>query len=234
MSITLFLTCLFLLLLVNFSLPLAKKPHQEIYVEVIPLDQTEEIKENRDNNAKSTNEAYNTLKKNKQFAQVHKIIPPPKDYHNPLLNKYKEKQNPKSKYKKSEGKSTAIANKELTAFNSVNDILARHSKANPENSEQESINKNSTISYSLINRTDIYIPVPVYLCETKGKIIINITVNSKGLVTKTSVNTSSTTKNACIINHAIEYAKASRFNTSKKTKQLGTITFNFKGKESML
>ncbi len=234
MSITLFLTCLLLLLLVNFSLSLSKKLPEETYVEVITLDPTEIEDEKEieilDNATKSTNKAYNTTKNYKQLAQVYKTIEPPKDYENPLLNKHTEEQSPKSKQEKSEGKSKAIKDKELTAFDGVKGVLSRHSNSNPENSGQESINKNSTINYSLIGRTDDYLPVPIYLCESNGKIVVNITVNSGGFVSKASINSSSNTQNACLINHALEHARESRFNASEKTSQLGTITFNFKGK----
>lgn len=232
MSITLFLTCLLLLLFVNFGLSLTKKLPKETYVEVVPLElpEDDEIEENQDDNTKSTNEAHSATENDKQLAQVQEIIEPPKDYENPLLNKYREEQTLESKYEKSEGKSKTIKSKELSAFDGVKGVLLRHSNTNPKKGGQESINKNSTINYSLINRTDEYLPIPIYLCEAGGKIVINITVNSSGLVTKTSVNTSSTSQNTCLIDHAIEYAKESRFNASEKKHQLGTITFNFKGK----
>jgi len=233
MSITLILTCLLLSLLVNFSISLAKKQQQETFVEVVALDRLEEESEaieDQNNSAKSTNEAYNTSKNYKQLAQLYKTIEPPKDYENPLLNKHREEQSSESKHEKSDGKSKTIKSNEITAFNGVQDVLSRHSNANPESGGQESVNKNSTINYSLIGRTDAYLPIPIYLCETHGKVVISITVDASGRVTKSSVNSSSTTQNACLIDHALEYARESRFNASEKQAQLGTITFNFKGK----
>lgn len=72
--------------------------------------------------------------------------------------------------------------------------------------------------------------IPRYLCETGGKIVVNITVNEKGIVTDASINGSSNSSNQCLINRALEYAKEALFDTSSKTKQIGTITFMFKGK----
>lgn len=232
MSISLFIAFVIILVLINFSISLSKKIKEETFVEVVKLDPTEEdiLEEtNKDNTIKSTNKAYNTTKNQKQFAEAYQAIEPPKDYDNPLLKQYKENKISESKYEKSEGKS-AIKKNEMTAFDGVQSILTKHSIANPENNAQDTANKNSTINYSLVGRTDKYLPVPIYLCETNGKIVINITVNAGGFVTKAKVNSSSSSKNGCLIDHALEYAKEARFNTSGKASQLGSITFNFKGK----
>jgi len=87
------------------------------------------------------------------------------------------------------------------------------------------------MSYSLVDRTDIYLPTPIYLCEYGGKIVVNITVNANGDVTDAYTNTSSTSTNECLIESAIEYAKEAKFNASpNKKSQIGSITFNFIGK----
>ncbi len=94
-------------------------------------------------------------------------------------------------------------------------------------------NRNTTISYQLVNRKDIDLPNPVYTCYGSGKVVINIEVNNLGKVVKNSYNkTSSTTSNECLIDAALEYAEQARFNTdASKLKQLGTITFNFPGQQ---
>lgn len=88
----------------------------------------------------------------------------------------------------------------------------------------------STLTYSLTGRIMQDYDIPRYLCETGGKIVVNITVNEKGIVTDASINGSSNSSNQCLINRALEYAKEALFDTSSKTKQIGTITFMFKGK----
>lgn len=94
-------------------------------------------------------------------------------------------------------------------------------------------NRNTTISYQLINRKDVDLPNPVYTCYGSGKVVINIEVTNLGKVLKTSYNkTSSTTSNECLIDAALEYAGQARFSTdASKIKQLGTITFNFPGQQ---
>ena len=85
--------------------------------------------------------------------------------------------------------------------------------------------------YSLVNRTHKFLPTPIYLCETGGKIVVNITGNSTGKGTQASINEVASVDNQCLKDHAIEYANEARFNqdTSKKS-QLGSITFYFEGK----
>jgi len=123
--------------------------------------------------------------------------------------------------KESEDKSTPDEN---PAFKDINDIINKQKNRN-------NSNKNSSISYSLVDREHTFLPTPVYLCEYGGKIVINITVNHEGNVIDAYVNNSSASSNGCLIDSALEYAKASQFNpdTTKAT-QLGTITFLFKGK----
>lgn len=94
-------------------------------------------------------------------------------------------------------------------------------------------NRNTTISYQLVNRKDIDLPNPVYTCYGSGKVVINVEVNNLGKVVKNSYNkTASTTSNECLIDAALEYSEKARFTTdASRTGQLGTITFNFPGQQ---
>lgn len=94
-------------------------------------------------------------------------------------------------------------------------------------------NRNTTISYQLVNRKDIDLPNPVYTCYGAGKVVINVEVNDLGKVIKSSYNKNvSTTSNQCLIDAASKYAEQARFSTdASNTKQLGTITFNFPGQQ---
>lgn len=94
-------------------------------------------------------------------------------------------------------------------------------------------NRNTTISYQLINRKDMELPNPVYTCYGSGKVVVNVEVNDLGKVVKTSYNkTASTTSNKCLIDAASEYSLQARFSTdASRPKQLGTITFNFPGQQ---
>lgn len=126
--------------------------------------------------------------------------------------------------------SNSGSNKEKSsAFGNINDIVSKRleSQKNADNSA----NKNSSVSYSLVDRLHTFLPIPIYLCEQGGKIVVNITVDHEGNVIDAYINTSSSSDNGCLIDHALEYAKESKFNKDpKKASQLGTITFLFRGK----
>lgn len=94
-------------------------------------------------------------------------------------------------------------------------------------------NRNTTISYQLVNRDDIDLPNPVYTCYGSGKVVINVEVNDLGKVVKNNYNSAaSTTSNECLIDAALEYSSQARFTTdASKPRQLGTITFNFPGQQ---
>lgn len=98
-----------------------------------------------------------------------------------------------------------------------------------ETSIQEGTLRNSSISFSLIGRSAIKIPNPIYTCDTPGKIVVNITVNANGKVVETSVNKgSSTTDNECLAEMAQKYARGAQFSELPgRTSQPGTITYYF-------
>jgi hypothetical protein len=90
-------------------------------------------------------------------------------------------------------------------------------------------NRRSNISYYLPNRDKVKIPNPIYTCDQEGTVVINITVNEYGLVTKTDFNKSqSTTSNGCLVDEALYYAERARFSEDgAKDNQKGTITYQF-------
>lgn len=91
--------------------------------------------------------------------------------------------------------------------------------------------RNTTVSYSLVDRNHYELPIPVYTCIEGGKIVINIIVDASGYVTEAEVNKkSSNTLNGCLVENAITYALLARFNSSKELNQKGTITYLFQGK----
>jgi len=116
-----------------------------------------------------------------------------------------------------------------SAFGNINDIVNK--RLDSQKNANNSANKNSSVSYSLVGRIHTFLPTPIYLCEQGGKIVVNITVNHEGNVVDTYINASSSSENGCLVDHALEYAKESKFNKNpKKASQLGTITFLFRGK----
>lgn len=125
-------------------------------------------------------------------------------------------------------KTYAINEKERESFNKAKDVLASQSKKKTKNDTR--VNRSSSVSFSLKNRNKVKLDPPVYLCEVTGKIVINITVDNNGLVTDTYLNTSSSSNNQCLIDHALEYAQNAIFSSANTNSQIGSITYYFKGK----
>lgn len=192
----------------------------ETYFEIDAEDYFEEEKEDLEEIIKSidqltTNQAFNETKEfeelddaefEKRLEEIRNRInsEPPRPEPKPQENDPSSDENP--------------------AFDEINDLINKQKN-------RDVTNKNSSISYSLVDRTHDYLPTPVYLCEFGGKIVVNIVVDSDGIVTDAYVNNSSSSTNGCLIDHALEYARASQFNSDpSKPSQLGTITFLFRGK----
>lgn len=170
-----------------------------------------------------TNSAYNETDKNKPASQNYKQIAPPEDY----VPKRSEESEGEAEQSNSLGLSKpikpAVNKDQLSTYSKVNDILKQQ--------QNEGVNTKSSVSFSLTDRKKVFIAIPVYLCEVNGKVVINITVNAQGNVIDAYFNNSSTSKNDCLVQNALEYAKSSRFSAdASKNTQLGSITFNFIGK----
>lgn len=227
--ITFFLSGTVVLSVFNLSLKKQSEFISESYYEVEPEKELtkEEIKlleaiENLNNTKAETNDAFNENQQTKQFAQAYKTIAPPEDYV-PKSSSFTDGPNT-AKRVYEDDKDSKLKEEELSKFSKLNELLKKQKSGGN--------NPKSTISFSLLNRTKIYIPIPVYLCEVDGKIIINITVNANGDVIDSYVNSSSTSDNECLIERALEYANQSQFSAdASKPSQIGTITFNFIGKQ---
>lgn len=227
--ITFFLSGTVVLSVFNLSLKKQSEFISESYYEVEPEKELtkEEIKlleaiEKLNNTKAETNNAFNENQQTKQFAQAYKTIAPPEDYV-PKSSSFTDGPNT-AKRVYEDDKDSKLKEEELSKFSKVNELLKKQ-KSGGNNSK-------STISFSLLNRTKIYIPIPVYLCEVAGKIIVNITVNANGDVIDSYVNSSSTSDNECLIERALEYANQSQFSAdASKPSQIGTITFYFIGKQ---
>ena len=226
--ITLLITGSVVLSIFNLSLKLQPEIASESYYEIEPEKELteEEIKlletlESLNNAKAETNEAFNETQKPKHFAQAYKTIAPPQDYIPKSTNISENESATRKNYEIPED--SKLNTEELAKFSKVNDLLKQQ--------QSDGNNSKSSIRFSLKNRKKIHIPIPVYLCEVDGKIVVNITVNASGKVIDTYLNTSSTSDNECLIGHAMDYAKQSKFSAdaSKKT-QIGSITFYFIGK----
>ena len=118
------------------------------------------------------------------------------------------------------------------ALEEVKETL-EESAAKKEKRTSEGVNRKTTISYNLKDRTALELPNPVYTCDKGGKIVISIVVDALGKIDKATYNSSlSTTSNGCLIDAALEYTQQSRFTTKgDRDRQLGTITYLFPGQE---
>lgn len=227
--ITFFLSGTVVLSVFNIGLKKQSSYLTESYYEIEPEKELteEEIKilealESLNNSKAETNEAYNEADKEiKHFAQAYKTIAPPEDY---VPNYSSASDGPNTANKVfNDFEDSKLNDEDLSKFNKVNELLKKQ--------QSTGSNSKSSIRFSLVNRKKVYIPIPVYLCEEDGKIVVNITVNSNGGVTDAYINTSSNSDNACLIERALEYAKESQFSAdASKETQLGSITFNFIGK----
>lgn len=228
--ITILISGTLILAVFNLGLQNHEDISAESYYELEPEKQlTEEEKQLKEtleklNNSKAeTNSAYNEADKNNHFAQAYKQIAPPEDYVPQSSEEHEGEDDETSPLGESKPLKPAINKEQLSTYSKVNDVLKQQ--------QNTGVNTKSTVSFSLVDRKKVTIPIPVYLCEEDGKIVINITVNATGNVIDAYFNNASTSKNDCLVQHALEYAKSSRFSAdASKKSQLGSITFNFIGK----
>lgn len=215
-----------------FSLSIKKHSEgiAESYYEIEPEEEPteEELKilealEKLNNSKAETNQAFNQSQKSNKFAQAYKTIAPPEDYvpDHSDFDSDETLKSLKDKYKNDHKDN--IDDEALSQFDKANDVLKKQ--------QEEANNSKSTIGFSLKGRSKVHIPIPIYLCEVSGKIVVNITVNATGNVTDAYVNSTSNTDNECLVEHALEYAKESVFSSdASKPTQIGSITFHFIGK----
>lgn len=90
---------------------------------------------------------------------------------------------------------------------------------------------NVSVSYSLMDpiRHAKRLPVPAYMCEGGGEVVVNITVNPSGDVIACSIDEAYSENNACLRSAALAKARVSKFNAdaSAPAKQEGTISYLF-------
>lgn len=103
------------------------------------------------------------------------------------------------------------------------------SKGKDSKRETAYVKGNVTVSYDLPDRTDVYLHIPAYQCESGGMVVVGITVNRNGKVLSAAVEKATSTGDDCTLNMAVQAAKATTFNTSgvAPEKQKGTITYLF-------
>ena len=109
------------------------------------------------------------------------------------------------------------------------ELLDQHYEG--EQIENKRIRGNVTVSFSLSNpvRNAVRMPVPAYMCEGGGEVVVEITVNTSGEVIDCKVVERESTKNSCLREAALAKAGESLFNAdpSAPARQKGTISYLF-------
>ncbi len=94
---------------------------------------------------------------------------------------------------------------------------------------EDSNNRNSSSAYELEGRKIIgQIPNPIYTCNGSGKVVVKIEVNQNGYITDAKIDKrKSTTRNECLFDNALNYAREALFSSSDIKEQKGSITYYF-------
>lgn len=115
---------------------------------------------------------------------------------------------------------------EVPLDNEENKDNEKKEKSDPEG--EDTNNRNSSLTYSLKNRTSVDLPNPVYTCNGSGKVVVKIEVNQNGYVVDTKIDKKkSTTRNECLFDNALDYARQALFSRSDIEEQKGSITYYF-------
>lgn len=86
----------------------------------------------------------------------------------------------------------------------------------------------TVVSYYLLGRKALYLPVPSYKCELGGQVVVNIEVKPDGRVSDASIDWANSVTDDCINQAAIQAAMASIFTSVSGTaRQRGSITYLF-------
>lgn len=108
-------------------------------------------------------------------------------------------------------------------------ILEEHYEG--EKIENRKVRGNVTVSYSLSApvRHAVKMPVPAYMCEGGGEVIVNIVVNPSGEVVDCRVDDALSARNSCLREAALSKATLTLFNadSSAPARQKGTISYLF-------
>ena len=241
-----------------FNLSLKKKSERmaESYYEVEPetiKEMAEELQKIKDLTASqnTTNDAFNNESEYKKMMKNFKTLDINDFEENAKQTESSEVfETPTETVDNSHNQSTednTVSNDEVSAYNKVSDVLAMRSAkrraeaSNGDNSSDKtgtyvSSNPNSNIQFSLKDRKMRNNPIPIYLCEIGGKIVVNISVNHLGRVTSTSINVAaSSSTNECLTDHALEYAQEARFTSdAKKPLKSGLLLFISKARINLI
>lgn len=88
---------------------------------------------------------------------------------------------------------------------------------------------NVAVRINVPGRQNTTVDIPAYLCKGRGLVLVRVTVDRNGDVSKAEVDPSaSNTADACLLDHAVESARGARFDRSASgSASSGTIEYTF-------
>jgi hypothetical protein len=217
----------------NFTLILnhEPEPQSEILINFeFPEEELEQEEEQNTPNEEETYESRGNQAQNLASDYEERKVNP-QEFEQKAEQELQEEINKLINEAKQEGKSeTDKVPEELPADNSEENIEDKYKDVLPEENKPSEFKGKTNIVYSLENRYDLKLKVPVYMCENSGKVMVNIIVNRNGNVVSASVDESrSTVKDYCLYEAAKNAAMQTRFNTSYEAPlmQKGFIEYHF-------
>ncbi|MFT7614143.1 MAG: TonB family protein [Parvicellaceae bacterium] len=186
--------------------------------EEVPTDQVDENGQPLTNVAANVNESTQTSSRLNE-AQLNKEVD---DYTAELLKQYE------SGATMSVDALTAIEKRKIEAQNVKNNLFDKNADDVDAVSGADGIS--ATASYSLRERKDYDLPAPSYVCMAEGEVRVNIKVNNQGkVISATIVESKTTTRNMCLKENALKYARRAQFNDdyNAAAAQKGWIHFKY-------
>lgn len=119
--------------------------------------------------------------------------------------------------------------KEIIDINDIKMPVETTRGMDPDSIKQKNYTGESNIVYYLENRYHVELPIPVYLSQGGGKIIVDIVVNQQGRVISAEPRADKKIRDEQIYLYAKAAALRTLFNTDNKApnQQKGTIHYNF-------
>jgi hypothetical protein len=220
------------ILLVGQLRPLKKVQQEEVYIDLTPefnkIDQKilEKEKEKQPEQASKSTQTANQgqLCSNRAVNEASKEVSRSKD---PYFDKEYEAEIAAAK------KLVGDVNKTLAQkIPKIGDIAMPEDNTTgktPEQIKQSNFKGKSNIRYYLENRYHVRLPIPVYLAEGGGEVIVDIAVNRDGRVISANPRPNSEIKDLTILAYAQQAAEKTLFNpdSTAPEKEKGTITYLF-------
>ncbi len=217
-----------LILAIIFMAFQVRKVSDKIQKEMIVIDFTE-----KEYNVEKEIEKKEKIKKEYIDQVVSQEMEPAKNIPVNVAKKIDEELNP-DKYLKEFKDELGVKDPEIKE-EELGDINVMEEKEIEEKDKEKKEYKGpTTVNYYLKNRSARHLPIPVYMCPDRGKVVVDIKVDQEGYVVQTSINGEKTeVQDDCLFDVALKYARRARFNIkqSAPARQEGYISYVFQEQE---